>query len=54
MTRLTTPPAVLTLARMVRLATDDATPPAVKEWARGQGRYALAVWSLMRTDIKDA
>lgn len=46
-----TPTALLTLARMTRLTTARTTQPAVREWARGQGRYALAVWSTLRTDI---
>lgn len=45
------PTALLTLARMTYLTTAHTTQPAVREWARGQGRYALAVWSTLRTDI---
>lgn len=49
-----TPAALCTLVQMVRMAGDTTAHPHVREYARGQGRYALTVWTMMRTDIEGA
>lgn len=49
-----TPAALCTLVQMVRIAGDTDAHPHVREYARGQGRYALTVWAMMRTDIEGA
>lgn len=42
---------VLVLVRMIRHANNEQNSPAVREWARQNGKRALLTWSIIRQPL---